>query len=144
MKYFTIQELCHSDTANSLGIDNSPSPQIVQHLSELILRLLDPVREAWGTPINVTSGYRSLRLNKALKHASPTSAHLIGYASDLVPINGDITGFKKFVPRWLRENNVAFDQCILETDGKGKQWVHLGLYNQRHQQRKQVLNLKVD
>lgn len=144
MKYFTIQELCHSDTAISLGIDNSPSPQIVKNLSELILRLLDPLREAWGNPILVSSGYRSLRLNKALKHASTTSAHLIGYAADLVPQNKKIEEFKKFVPRWLRENNIAFDQCLLETDGKGKQWLHLGLYNQRHQQRKQVLNLKVD
>ena len=143
MKYFSIKELCHSDTANSLGIDNSPSPVIVQHLSELILSLLDPLREAWGTPIFVSSGYRSLRLNKALKHASTTSAHLIGYAADLVPQNKKIEEFKKFVPRWLKENNVAFDQCILETDGNGKQWVHLGLYNQRHQQRKQILNLKV-
>lgn len=144
MKYFTINELCHSDTANSLGIDNSPSQQIVQNLSELILSLLDPLREAWGTPILVSSGYRSLRLNKALKHASATSAHLVGFAADLVPQNGKIEEFKRFVPRWLKENNLPFDQCILETDGKGKQWVHLGLYNQRHQQRKQILNLKVD
>lgn len=144
MKYFSIKELCHSDTANSLGIDNTPSPQIVQNLSELILRLLEPLREAWGTPILVSSGYRSLRLNKALKHASTTSAHLVGFAADLVPQNGKIEEFKRFVPRWLKENNIPFDQCILETDGKGKQWVHLALYNQRHQQRKQILNLKVD
>lgn len=144
MKYFSINELCHSDTAIALGIDNSPSPEIVQHLSELILRLLEPLRDAWGTPILVSSGYRSLRLNKALKHASTTSAHLVGFAADLVPQNGKIEEFKKFVPRWLKENNIPFDQCILETDGKGKQWVHLGLFNQRHQQRKQVLNLKID
>ena len=143
MKYFTINELTHSDTAIALGIDNSPSPVIVQHLSELILSLLEPLREAWGSPILVSSGYRSLRLNKALKHASTTSAHLIGYAADLVPQNGKIEGFKRFVPRWLKENEIQFDQCILETDGNGAQWVHLGLYNQRHQQRKQILNLKV-
>ena len=143
MKYFSIKELCHSDTAIALGIDNSPSPVIVQHLSELILSLLDPLREAWGTPIFVSSGYRSLRLNKALKHASTTSAHLIGYAADLVPQNKKIEEFKKFVPRWLRENNVAFDQCLCETNGKGKQWLHLGLFNLSMQQRKQILNLNV-
>ena len=143
MKYFTINELTHSDTAIALGIDNSPSPVIVQHISELILSLLEPLREAWGSPILVSSGYRSLRLNKALKHASTTSAHLIGYAADLVPQNGKIEEFKRFVPRWLKENEIQFDQCILETDGNGAQWVHLGLYNQRHQQRKQILNLKV-
>ena len=143
MKYFTINELTHSDTAIALGIDNSPSPVIVQHLSELILSLLEPLREAWGSPILVSSGYRSLRLNKALKHASTTSAHLIGYAADLVPQNKKIEEFKKFVVKWLKENNIAFDQCICETNGKGVQWVHLGLYNLSMQQRKQILNLNV-
>ena len=133
MKYFSIDELTHSDTAIAL----------VQHLSELILSLLDPLREAWGTPILVSSGYRSLRLNKALKHASTTSAHLVGFAADLVPMNGSITEFKKFVVKWLKDTNVAFDQCICETNGRGAQWVHIALYNQSMKQRKQILNLNV-
>lgn len=143
MRYFTIDELCHSDTAIALGIDNTPNQEITEHLVQLVEELLDPLREAWGSGIKVTSAFRCARLNKALKGSSPTSAHLVGYASDLVPCNGDIAGFKKFVPRWLRENNVAFDQCLLETNGRGSQWVHIGLYNQRHQQRKQILNLNV-
>ena len=93
--------------------------------------------------IIVTSGYRCARLNRALKGSSPTSSHLIGFAADLVPSNGDIAGFKRFAVKWLKENNIKFDQCLCETNGKGKQWVHLGLYNQRHQQRKQILNLQV-
>lgn len=143
MKYFTIDELCHSDTAIALGIENKPSPVIVQHLSELILSLLDPLRDAWGAPIKVTSGYRCAKLNSVLKGSSPTSAHLVGFAADLVPMNGSITEFKKFVVKWLKDTNVAFDQAILETNGKGKQWIHLGLYNLSMQQRKQILNLNV-
>lgn len=143
MKYFTINELTHSDTAIALGIDNTPNQEIKEHLVQLVEELLDPLREAWGSAIKVTSAFRSSRLNRALKGSSPTSSHLIGFAADLVPCNGDITGFKKFTVRWLKENNIAFDQAILETNGKGSQWVHLGLYNQRHQQRKQILNLNV-
>lgn len=142
MKYFTINELTYSDTAIELGIDNTPNQEVKEHLIQLIEELLDPLRNAWGSPIKVNSGFRCSRLNRALKGSSPTSAHLVGFAADLVPVNGDIAGFKKFCVKWLKENNVPFDQCILETDGKGKQWVHIALYNLSMQQRKQILNLK--
>ena len=143
MMYFTINELTHSDTAIALGIDNKPNEEIKSHLVQLINELLDPLREAWGSAIKVTSGYRCARLNRALKGSSPTSAHLIGYAADLVPSNGDITEFKKFTVKWLKENNIAFDQAICETNGKGVQWLHLGLFNLAMKQRKQILNLNV-
>lgn len=143
MKYFTINELTHSDTAIELGIDNTPNQEIKEHLVQLIEELLDPLRNAWGSAIQVTSGYRCARLNKVLKGSSPTSSHLIGFAADLVPINGDISGFKRFVVRWLKENNIQFDQCICETNGRGAQWLHLGLFNLAMKQRKQILNLQV-
>lgn len=143
MKYFTIDELCHSDTAIALGIENKPNNEIKEHLVQLVEELLDPLRESWGAPIKVTSGYRCAKLNRALKGSSPTSAHLVGFASDLVPMNGDITGFKKFVVKWLKENNIQFDQCLCETNGKGTQWVHIALYNLAMKQRKQILNLNV-
>ena len=143
MRYFSIDELCHSDKAIALGIENKPNNEIKAHLVQLVEGLLDPLRDAWGHPIKVNSGYRCARLNRALKGSSPTSAHLVGYAADLVPMNGDITGFKKFCVKWLKENNIKFDQCICETNGQGAQWVHLGLYNLSMQQRKQILNMKV-
>lgn len=143
MKYFTIQELCHSDTAIELGIDNTPNQEVKEHLIQLIEELLDPLRNAWGAPIKVTSGYRCAKLNRVLKGSSPTSSHLVGYAADLIPVNGDISGFKRFVVKWLKDTNAAFDQCLLETNGKGAQWLHLGLYNLAMKQRKQILNLNV-
>ena len=143
MKYFSINELCHSDKAIALGIENKPNEEIKSHLVQLIEGLLDPLRSAWGSPIKVTSGYRCAKLNRALKGSSPTSAHLVGFAADLVPMNGDITGFKKFVVKWLKTNNIQFDQCLCETNGKGKQWVHIALYNLAMKQRKEILNLQV-
>lgn len=143
MKYFTIDELCYSDTAIELGIENKPNKEIESHLIQLVEELLDPLRNAWGSAIRVTSGYRCAKLNSVLKGSSPTSAHLVGFAADLVPCHGSITEFKKFVVKWLKENNIQFDQAICETNGKGVQWVHLGLYNLSMQQRKQILNLKV-
>ncbi len=143
MKYFTIDELCHSDKAIALGIENKPNEEIKSHLIQLVEELLDPLREAWGSAIKVNSAYRCAKLNSVLKGSSPTSAHLVGYAADLVPCHGSITEFKKFVVKWLKENNIQFDQCICETNGQGAQWVHLGLYNLSMQQRKQFLNMKV-
>lgn len=142
MKYFSIKELCHSDTAIALGIENKPNQEIKEHLIQLIEELLDPLRNAWGSGIKVNSGFRCSRLNRVLK-GSATSAHLVGFAADLVPMNGDITEFKKFVPRWLKENNIQFDQCLLESNGRGSQWVHIALYNLAMKQRKQIFNLNV-
>ena len=143
MRYFTINELCYSETAIALGIENTPNEEIKSHLVQLIEELLDPLREAWGSGIKVTSGYRCARLNKALKGSSPTSAHLVGFAADLVPCNGDISGFKRFAVKWLKDTNAPFDQCLCETNGKGVQWLHLGLYNLAMKQRKQILNMRV-
>lgn len=140
MKYFTIEELCKSDTANRLGIKNEPTVTDKQHLEELINELLDPLRGAWGSPIKVTSGYRGFKLNKAVG-GSKTSAHYRGYASDLQPVKGTIKEFKDFVIKWLKETNINFDQCILESSN-GAEWVHLGLRNGQNKQRKQFLEYK--
>ena len=58
MKYFTIEELCHSDTANARGIDNTPTEEVKANLEALIDNVLDPLREAYGKPIYLNSGYR--------------------------------------------------------------------------------------
>ena len=66
MKYFTIEELTRSTTARLRGIDNTPSQQVINNLIALVDNVLDPLREAWGKPIHVNSGYRCRALNKAV------------------------------------------------------------------------------
>lgn len=134
--YFTIPELINSDVAKKYGIDNTPTLEVKQHLKELIENLLNPIREAWGGPIIVTSGYRCPRLNTVLK-GSKTSAHLTGYAADLIPGNGQRAKFIKFVQDYLRKSNIPFDQCINEYN----RWCHVGLYNNSRQQRKQIFRI---
>ena len=63
MKYFSITELTASATAQREGIDNSPTESVHQLLLVLVEKLLDPIREAWGEPIVVSSGYRCKELN---------------------------------------------------------------------------------
>jgi hypothetical protein len=82
MKYFSIKELCKSSTAKKLNIDNTPSAEIEKNLTVLIEECLDPIREKFGRPIMVTSGYRCPTLNVACG-GSPTSEHKTGFAADI-------------------------------------------------------------
>lgn len=82
MKYFSIKELCKSSTAKKLNIDNTPSAEIEKKLTVLIEECLDPIREKFGKPIMVTSGYRCPQLNAACG-GSPTSEHKTGFAADI-------------------------------------------------------------
>lgn len=122
--YFTLEELYWSTTAITNKIDNTPPNNIKENLEKLII-FLNPIREEWGSPINVTSGYRCYDLNELL-HGSSTSAHLHGLAVDLVPANGKIDEFKIFVRNYLQDKE--FDQYIDEKSGKSS-WVHIGLFH---------------
>ena len=89
MKYFTISELTASATAQRESIDNRP-PKCAYHLLHVLVdQLLDPIREAWGEPIVVSSGYRCKELN-ALVGGVKNSHHLLGCAADIIgglPLN---------------------------------------------------------
>lgn len=136
MKYFTIEELCKSSVAKKNKIDNTPSEEIIDHLTEMVDNLLDPLREAWGSAIKVSSGYRCEELNTKVG-GSKTSAHMDGYGVDLKPVNGLIDEFFEFVKNYLLENDIPFDQLIDE-HSKGAHWVHIGYFNLKGQQRKQI------
>lgn len=134
--YFTVAELCASDTAKKYGIDNTPNSIVISHLQQLI-NFLNPLREAWGSTIRVNSGYRCEKLNRFVG-GSKTSSHLIGYGVDLIPVNGKMDAFKKFIIDYMK--NKMFDQCIIEKSGK-TEWIHIGLYNLKGQQRKMIFNI---
>ena len=119
MKYFTIKELTNSSTAKKLGIDNTPTPEIRVKLNTLI-SALDKIREQYGKPIIVTSGYRCPELNRAVGGVN-SSQHVKGEAADLVGRNDDET-------RKIFEKAKAFgqfDQLLYEKNSKGNIWVHI-------------------
>ena len=136
-KYFELDEFIVSDVAKKKKIDNTPTFEIVEHLDELVETILDPLRAAYGKPINITSGYRCPALNKAVGGSS-TSVHQLGYAADL-KVSGSLAEFKEFVVNWITKVKPRFDQVLLEKNNKtGEEWVHIGLKNNCGQQRGQI------
>lgn len=131
MKHFTIAELSRSDKARSLGIDNTPPAGVTIALTALVDNVLDPLRSKYGRPITVNSGYRSLRLNSAVRGAA-TSQHLRGEAAD-------ITAGSKAENRKLFAilETMDFDQLIDETD---MSWIHVS-YRADGRNRHQKLKL---
>jgi putative chitinase len=120
-------------------IDNT-IPDELESNTKRLLTFLQNLREKWGSGINITSGYRGPKLNKAVK-GSKTSAHLTCNAADLYPSNGRFEEFKEFIFNYLSDKN--FDQCIIETANKGKvKWIHLGLYNNSGKQRRQMFKIE--
>lgn len=120
MKYFTIAELVRSETADSNGIDNKLPRDLLPNVQALVALVLDPLREAYGKPIIVTSGYRSPALNKAVR-GSATSDHMQGRAADIVGTPNTRRENRKLF-RLVQELGLPFDQLINEQNFS---WVHV-------------------
>lgn len=141
-KYFELSEFIRSDVAKKKGIDNTPTFEVVEHLEELVEKVLDPLRAAYGMPIKISSGYRCPALNKAVQGAA-TSVHMIGYAADM-QVGGSFNKFRDFTVEWLKKTGTRFDQLLLESNKKtGARWIHIGLYNNSGQQRGQIKVMEI-
>jgi hypothetical protein len=126
MKYFTIRELIKSTTAIERHIDNSPSKEVERSLTALVEKILDPLREAYGKPIIVTSGYRCARLNKVVGGA-PSSQHVKGEAADIRSVKDSPEENRKLYDLIVKLK-LPFDQLINE---HGFDWVHVS-FGARH------------
>ena len=122
MKYFSISELTSSATALREGIDNRPNKCAYHLLHVLVDQLLDPIREAWGEPIVVSSGYRCRELNDLVGGAKH-SHHLLGCAADLIAGNrDDHRRLFKLIVQMQREGHIRFTQLIAEDNYR---WLHI-------------------
>lgn len=119
MRYFKLIEFTASATARELDIDNTPSKEAIENIEALVSKVLDPLREAFGKPVYVRSGYRSVDLNMAVGGVK-NSQHLKGEAAD-------ITANSREDNQWLFEyirDNLPFDQLI---DEYNYSWVHVSV-----------------
>ena len=138
-KHFELSEFIESNEAKKRGINNTPTFEIIDHLEELITKILEPLREAYGKPLTVSSGYRCPKLNQAVG-GSPTSVHKIGYAADIQV--KDIQGLFNFVTGWVKANGIMFDQIFIESKGQTK-WLHIGLKSNSGTYRRMISAINV-
>lgn len=122
-KYFTIAEMCASPTAARHGVKNTPNTLVTKRLNAL-MEQLDIIREAWGQPIVVNSGYRNSQTN-ALVGGVKNSNHLFGYAADIEAMDRKVSSNKKLfelIRKLQKEGKIkAFDELLNEYNFS---WVH--------------------
>lgn len=138
MKHFSFQEFERSETAYRYGIDNTLPDKLKGNVAALVDKVLDPLREAWGGPIDVSSGYRCPALNANPEiNGSKTSQHMTGQAADiriyardtagnlLKDKNGhaivDKTANRKLF-QMIQDMGLPYDQLI---DENNFSWVHV-------------------
>ena len=139
-KNFCLAELTSSETARICHIDNTPSEEVCLKLKSLCENVLQPLREAWGGAIVVTSGYRCKALNKKVGGAS-NSDHLYGCAADIKSLAGGREKNKMLfdlaVKMMSDKKLVGVKQII---DEHGYRWIHISWQDGRTMKRNQVLH----
>lgn len=134
-KNLSLAEVIRSETAKRKGISNMPTPEHIENFKKLAEKVFQPIREHFGVPIHLSSGYRSKALNEAVKGSS-SSQHCSGEAID---IDMDGTAIKNVEIFNFIKDNLEFDQLIWEfgTDAN-PDWVHVS-YESTGKQRKMIL-----
>jgi hypothetical protein len=134
----SLAEVTRSETAKRKGISNMPTAEHIENFKKLAVNIFQPIREHFGKPILISSGYRSAELNKAIG-GSLSSQHCSGEAIDIDMDGTDITNKQIFD---YIKNNLTFDQMIAEFPKQGNpDWVHVSFASNRSQ-RKQILVAK--
>ena len=90
--HFSLSEFTKSSTAMKHGIKNTPPQEAVDNLKALCQGCLEPLREALGLPVVITSGYRTKALNSMLAHSSERSQHMLGQAADFYVGQSPVSG----------------------------------------------------
>jgi zinc D-Ala-D-Ala carboxypeptidase len=122
--HVSLAEFCHSDTAKRRGIDNTiKDPAHLASAKLLCEKVFEPIREHFGVPIHISSGYRSAALNRAVK-GSASSQHCKAEAMDIdADRYGKVTNKEIF--DYIREH-LDWDQMIWEFGNDSQpDWVHV-------------------
>ena len=142
-KSFTLNELTKSQEATRLGIDNTPSEDHIENLKILCENILQPIRDFYGMPVSISSGYRSATLCEAIGSSSK-SQHTKGQAADFEVFGITNKQLADFVVQ-----NLDYDQCILEfwnPNEPNSGWVHCSYsdsYNRKQYLNAQKLNGRI-
>ena len=123
--------MTRSLTARNRGIDNTPDEQCSANLEALCQQILQPIRDAWGAPIIVSSGYRCPALNKAVGGAAQ-SDHMYGCAADIKTVVDTPERNKELyllIKKMYQDGKLPrLKQCI---DEYGYDWIHVSFQDGR-------------
>jgi len=137
-KHLSLAEMTRSESAKRLGINNMPTPEHIENIKKLAEKVFEPIREHFGVPIIITSGYRSQALNAAVGGAM-SSQHSKGEAIDIDMDNTTITNKQIF--DYIKDH-LQFDQLIAEfPKNSSPEWIHVS-YASSNKQRNQILVAK--
>ena len=134
-KHFKLSEFTKSQIAARNGLKNLPGSGEVKNLENVCYEILEPVRAKFDRPILISSGFRSLEVNRIFG-SSDSSQHCKGQAVDF-----EIAGVPNIKVAYWLQANCDFDQLILEyyrPDEDQSGWVHVS-YNEKGANRKKVL-----
>lgn len=127
-RHFRLSEFTKSETAQSEGIDNTPSAEEVAHLRDLAFSLLEPIRDYVKEPVYISSGFRSPELNARVGGVY-NSQHTQGKAADIYFQSGKLKSVYNHIVKHL-----TFDQCILYPT-----FIHIS-YNRHNNRREAWIN----
>lgn len=143
-KNFSWEEMQFSQTAQRIKIDNSIPAKYRENMERLCKEVLQPIRDAWGKPIVISSGYRCPKLNKAVGGAA-NSQHAFGSAADIHTVENTLTENKKLwdvIITLATAGKIKCRQIIWEygKKGVGMKWIHLSVNDSEHarQENKQI------
>lgn len=138
-KNFSYDELIASATAKRLGLDNTPNEQEKEKLRKLAEEILQPIRDAWKSPIIVNSAFRSEAVNKAVGGVK-NSQHRLGEAADIT-IGGRDRNRKlfNFIYKLINQGKIKVGQLI---DEYNYSWIHVSLPRNNGKPNNQILHLR--
>ena len=126
-KNFTLEELIYSNTAKKLGIDNTPSKNEENNLIKLVNTILQPIRDKYGKPIYINSGYRCNELNTIIG-GSKNSQHKYGCAVDIETHDGNNSKLFNLIKEMINNKEIEVGQLIWEYGSRSNpNWVHVSL-----------------
>lgn len=127
-KNFTLEELIHSSTADAKGIRNYPDQKAQENLKKLCIDILQPIRDKYGKPIYINSGYRNPELNRVL-NGSQSSQHCKGEAADIDTNNNK--ELWNLIVQMIKNGELTVGQLI---DESNLAWIHISLpYTKKNQ-----------
>ena len=136
-EHLELAEVIRSEQAKRMGLSNMPTAEHIENFKKLAENVFEKIRNNFRVPIHISSGYRSIELNRAIKGSS-TSQHCKGEAID-IDMDGSSNGVTNRMVFDYILKSLDFDQLIWEFGtSENPDWVHVS-YSSSGNQRKQVL-----